>query len=80
MYDALDVPRMRQEAEQKALRDERLQAFAIRVINAGFKAEALKSHPDRGGKADDMVDLQQVREALKQFAAVQWPCTNKTWP
>ena len=80
MYDALDVPRMKREAEQKALRDERLQGFAIRIIDAGFKAEALKSHPDRGGKADDMVDLQQVREALKQFAAVQWPYTDKTWP
>ena len=80
MYDALGVPRMKREAEQKALRDERLQAFAIRIIDAGFKAQALKFHPDRGGKADDMIDLQQVREALKQFAAVQWPCTDKTWP
>ena len=57
MYDALDVPRMKREAEQKALRDERLQGFAIRIIDAGFKAQA-----------------------LKQFAAVQWPYTDKTWP
>ena len=80
MYDGLDVPRMRQEAEQKALRDERLHGFAIRIIDAGFKAQALKFHPDIGGKADDMVDLQQVREALKQLAAVQRPYTDKTWP
>jgi hypothetical protein len=39
-------------------------AFACRIIESGYKVEAQKVHPDKGGSTEDMQMLTEVRDAL----------------
>lgn len=41
---------------------------ALQVIAAGYKVLAMKIHPDKGGSAEAMKELNSVREALKLIA------------
>jgi hypothetical protein len=39
---------------------------AIQLVDAGFKALAVKLHPDIGGDDEDMVELNAARDFLKE--------------
>jgi hypothetical protein len=39
--------------------------LSLELIDAGFKALAIKYHPDRGGTSVDMARLSTIRDALK---------------
>lgn len=41
---------------------------ALRVIESGYRAVAMKLHPDKGGTEQAMKELNSVREALKTLA------------
>lgn len=41
---------------------------ALQVIDSGYRAVAMKLHPDKGGSAEAMKELNSIREALKVLA------------
>lgn len=41
---------------------------ALQVIDSGFRAVAMKLHPDKGGSEQAMKELNSVRDALKAMA------------
>lgn len=41
--------------------------MAMRIITAGYRACALKSHPDRGGDSAEMADLNAAMEVLRRY-------------
>jgi hypothetical protein len=48
------------DAERKLMRE---------MVNAGYKAMAMKHHPDRGGSKDEMTRLNRARDRLKVRAS-----------
>jgi hypothetical protein len=64
----LEAERVREEAEGQAQNREALRKLALRIIGAGYRALALKRHPDNGGNQDAMVRLNAARDHLKQLA------------
>jgi hypothetical protein len=56
-------------ARQQAATERELQwRLALEVIDTGFKALALKLHPDRGGSSEAMQRLNIVRDRLRKAA------------
>ena len=53
--------RRRRVEERKTERD-----LALKLINAGYRALAAKTHPDRGGSIDVMAKLNAIRDRLKR--------------
>ena len=43
-----------------------LKYFVTEIIETGFKSSAMKHHPDRGGRIEDMKTLNTARYWLKQ--------------
>lgn len=41
--------------------------LALDIVGAGFKSVAMKYHPDKGGSADTMATLLQVRTDLNKI-------------
>jgi Putative quorum-sensing-regulated virulence factor len=41
-----------------------MRATACEIVRAGYRAVALRRHPDRGGRHEAMVELNAVRDAL----------------
>lgn len=57
--------------QERQTRDEEIRLhreIAEELVDLGFKALAIKLHPDRGGSKDAMVRLNRVRDELKQIA------------
>jgi hypothetical protein len=47
-------------------REEKLIAgVALQLIDLGYKAAAIKAHPDRGGSDEAMIRLNRARDLLK---------------
>ena len=44
-----------------------LRATAVEIVTTGFRALALRRHPDVGGSHENMLDLQEAREALERL-------------
>ena len=69
-----DVDELRSPAERERVRQEeqarleRKRALAQQLIDLGYRALALRLHPDRGGSADDMTALPGIRDQLESFA------------
>ena len=62
-----DGPRPTPPGRERAPQSYR-EEVALQVIESGFKAMALKLHPDRGGNEQAMKELNNVRETLKIMA------------
>lgn len=62
-----DGPRPTPPGRERAPQSYR-EEVALQVIESGFKAMALKLHPDRGGNEQAMKELNSVRETLKTMA------------
>ena len=54
--------RLARAAEQPAAR----RKIALELISAGYKALAIKLHPDKGGSREAMILLNEVRDLLKR--------------
>ena len=50
-----------------------MRLVAQHLIDAGYKALAMKFHPDRGGSSDAMVLLTAARDGLKHENALHEP-------
>jgi hypothetical protein len=59
--------RIEAETKREALRAKR-HAFATRIIESGYKVEAKRVHPDKGGNTEDMQMLTEMRDALLRDA------------
>jgi hypothetical protein len=60
----------RRQAELKRVEERNTQKeLALQLIDIGYKALATKLHPDKGGSAEAMTRLNQVRDWLKSFLA-----------
>jgi hypothetical protein len=44
-----------------------LQQTAVAIVASGFRALALRRHPDHGGSHEAMIQLQRAREALERL-------------
>lgn len=61
----VDVPRMKQERQQKEKEEVLRKKLGLQLIDIGYKALASKLHPDRGGSPEAMQRLNKVRDTLK---------------
>jgi hypothetical protein len=65
----LEAEQWRQ-AEQKRLEDiDAERKLRLEMVKAGYKAMAMKHHPDRGGPKDEMARLNRARDHLKVRAS-----------
>lgn len=55
--------------------DEHQRLLAQQLIDIGYKKLAMRHHPDLGGKFDDMIRLNAVKDRLK--AAIEPPAPPK---
>ncbi len=58
------------DSKEDALRVRRL--LARQLIDSGFKALAIKLHPDKGGPGCDMAILNEIRETMKSAATTEY--------
>jgi hypothetical protein len=55
--------------EDDRARAERLRARAVELIDLGYRALAMRLHPDRGGPPAAMTELNRLRDDLKAIVA-----------
>src|SRR5262252_7757014 len=60
----VDVEKLSQEEQARAEEKKLTRELAHNLIEIGFKALALKLHPDRGGSREGMARLNRVRDLL----------------
>ena len=63
LNDAMRERARRQKLEQEK-RHTQMLALATNIVNAGYRESAKKAHPDVGGSADQMHELQAAKEWL----------------
>jgi hypothetical protein len=68
--DQVDQAEAHRRAEQADFHEQRRQERAemLLLIDAGYKAMAMKRHPDKGGGKDAMTLLKEVRDILRKYA------------
>ena len=66
--NTFDIEREREQARIKEPERQLDRQLGLKLINSGYKALAVKLHPDKGGSPDDMVRLSRVRDGLKKNA------------
>jgi Putative quorum-sensing-regulated virulence factor len=54
-----------------------LRATAAEIVTTGFRALALKRHPDHGGSHEGMLALQRAREAMERLLGAGWQRTGR---
>jgi Skp family chaperone for outer membrane proteins len=54
----------RKEKREKKRREKHRPELALGIINSGYRQTAKKQHPDLGGTAEGMHELQEVKELL----------------
>jgi hypothetical protein len=60
--------RVYEEKRQKRQQGEKnRRALALQIIDLGYKALAMKLHPDKGGSSDGMIELQDVKNQMSLF-------------
>jgi hypothetical protein len=65
----VDVEAIAQEQQSRADEIKLHRELALELIDIGYKALAIRLHPDRGGSRGAMTRLNRVRDELKEIAA-----------
>lgn len=65
LTDRLNVPRMRQEAQNREKEAQLRRQLGVQLIDIGYKVLATRLHPDKGGSQEAMARLNKVRDILK---------------
>jgi hypothetical protein len=68
---AMDLDALQDELARRELVAEAELSMAQQIIKAGYHALAQKYHPDRGGDANQMRELNAAHEGLKETLAQQ---------
>ncbi len=68
----LDVAKIKREYEDKQKENKVKRDLAFQLIDIGFKVLATKLHPDKGGSAEAMGRLSEIKSALKSFTEDKW--------
>ncbi len=63
-----DESRLDEEKRQRRKqREEKRRDLALKIIDLGYKTLAMKLHPDKDGTADDMIELQDVKQQIHSY-------------
>jgi hypothetical protein len=53
--------------QQRQQRKKNRRVLALEIIDLGYKALAMKMHPDKGGSSDGMIELQDVKQQIHLY-------------
>jgi len=62
-------------AREKEQQEDRIRDFARQMIKEGRRALAIKYHPDKGGKSEDMVAVNEAEQRLSRLVETNWADT-----
>jgi len=65
--EARDAAYKKEQADDEVVRN-----FARQMIKEGHRALAIRYHPDKGGKSEDMIAVNEAEQRLSRFVEHNW--------